>query len=72
MPSRHRNFSRETRKREICWREISHGKIRREKREIIKSKIRDFLLYIPCKSNSSAIFFSHEKDIEFFYRYAAT
>ena len=40
--SRHCNFSRETRKREICWREISHGKIRREKREIVKSKIRVF------------------------------
>ena len=40
--TRHRNFSRETGKREICRREISHGKIRREKREIVKSKIRVF------------------------------
>ena len=40
--SRYRNFSRETGKREICRREISHGKIRREKREIVKSKIRVF------------------------------
>ena len=40
--TRHCNFSRETGKREICRREISHGKIRREKREIVKSKIRVF------------------------------
>ena len=40
--NRHCNFSRETGKREICRREISHGKIRREKREIVKSKIRVF------------------------------
>ena len=40
--SRHRNFSRETGKREICRREISHGKIRREKREIVKSNVWGF------------------------------
>ena len=47
--TRHCNFSRETGKREICRREISHGKIRREKREIVKSKIR--VLYYMFHTN---------------------
>ena len=69
---RHRNFSRETGKREICRREISHGKIRREKREIVKSKIRGFYYIFHANPTLQLYFCSHEKDIEFFYRYAAT
>ena len=56
-PIRHRNFSRETRKREICWREISHGKIRREKREIVKSKIRVFWPKLKWKYKKTHVIF---------------
>ena len=57
IPGRHCNFSRETGKREICWREISHGKIRREKREIVKSKIRVFWPKLKWKYKKSHLIF---------------
>ena len=55
--TRHRNFSRETGKREICRREISHGKIRREKREIVKSKIRVFWPKLKWKYKKTHLIF---------------
>ena len=57
VPNRHCNFSRETGKREICRREISHGKIRREKREIVKSKIRVFWPKLKWKYKKTHVIF---------------